>query len=327
MASSTPSSAAELPSSEARRNRERRAVEAVLASEAFERSKSLCKLLSYICNEYFEGRAKEIKEYNIAVEALGRPADFDPKNDAIVRVEMHRLRKRLTEYYAGPGAHDQVRIVPAEKGYVPDFVFCPAAEPLPGVTSTSASEPDEPTPTLPTVVSLPNPKIRKARNVLTKIWIGLAAAVLLLSIAIFGWLSRPQTTPAARPQPVPAADSATQGAAVPPAIGDVRILAGRNPGRYTDRDGQVWEGDPYFKGGEAIPRRTNIVTRGFDANIFASMREGSFEYAIPLKPGAYEAELFFAESQYGEGNPLGGGETSRLFSSMPYGCGRANPGA
>jgi hypothetical protein len=43
------------------------------------------------------------------------------------------------------------------------------------------------------------------------------------------------------------------------------------------------------------------------------MREGRFEYAIPLKPGSYEAELFFAETRYGEGNPLEGGETSRQF--------------
>ena len=37
------------------------------------------------------------------MEALGRPADFDQKRDSIVRVEAHRLRKRLREYYEADG--------------------------------------------------------------------------------------------------------------------------------------------------------------------------------------------------------------------------------
>jgi hypothetical protein len=82
---------------------------------------------------------------------------------------------------------------------------------------------------------------------------------------------------------------------------------------YTDPDGQVWEGDRYFRGGEALSCRSGILTRGFDRNLFASMREGAFEYAIPLKPGTYEAELLFAETLFGEGNPLGGEDRARSF--------------
>lgn len=51
-----------------------------------------------ICERYFEG-AHKVKEYDIAVEALGRRAEFDPKSDSIVRVEAHRLRNRPKEYY------------------------------------------------------------------------------------------------------------------------------------------------------------------------------------------------------------------------------------
>src|SRR5256885_3659526 len=43
----------------------------------------------------FRSQSSQIKEYNIAVEALGRAPDFDQKKDSIVRVEAHRLRKRL----------------------------------------------------------------------------------------------------------------------------------------------------------------------------------------------------------------------------------------
>ena len=49
------------------------------------------------------------------------------------------------------------------------------------------------------------------------------------------------------------------------------------------------------------------------------MREGRFEYAIPLKRGTYEGEFFFAETMYGDGNPLGGGETSRQFEIQANG--------
>jgi hypothetical protein len=288
-------------------------VEAVLAWGAFDRSKNLCKLLTYICSRYFEGRADEIKEYSIAIDALERPADFDQKKDAIVRVEMHRLRMRLRQYYAGPGARDPVQIVVAEKGYVPEFVVNPAVQPLAGATPASPAKPaDDRTQALLEVFSLSDRKTRRWKNLSSKAWIGLGLAMLLVAIAVVAFRSSPQATTGPRTRPVPAAGSAAHSMAAP-AIADIRILAGRGPGVYTDRDEQVWEGDRYFRGGEAIACRSDIVTRGFDRNIFASMREGRFEYAIPLERGSYEAELFFAETRYGEGNPLAGGETSRQF--------------
>jgi hypothetical protein len=66
----------------------------VLASGIFDRSPGLAQLLTYVCSQYFQGTAAEIKEYNIAVEALGRPASFDQKRDSIVRAQFHRLRDR-----------------------------------------------------------------------------------------------------------------------------------------------------------------------------------------------------------------------------------------
>ena len=82
---------------------ERTEVERVLSSGIFERSPSLAQLLTYICKRYFEGEADSIKEYSIAVDALGRSPDFEQKKDPIVRVQMHRLRQRLEEYYRAGG--------------------------------------------------------------------------------------------------------------------------------------------------------------------------------------------------------------------------------
>ena len=68
-------------------------------------------MLKYICEQHLGGQGQDVKEYNIAVEAFGRPPDFDQSRDSIVRVEAHRLRKRLQEYYSGAGAGHQIQII------------------------------------------------------------------------------------------------------------------------------------------------------------------------------------------------------------------------
>src|SRR5689334_23882306 len=77
----------------------------------FDRAPHLLNFLNYVCESSFQGHSDQIKEYTIGVEALRRPPEFDPKKDSIVRVEAHRLRKRLEEYYTGEGASHRVRIV------------------------------------------------------------------------------------------------------------------------------------------------------------------------------------------------------------------------
>jgi hypothetical protein len=62
------------------------------------------RLFDYIVRKYVEGETGNLKEYSIALDAFGRPVDFDPKLDSIVRVEVHRLRKKLKQYYATEGA-------------------------------------------------------------------------------------------------------------------------------------------------------------------------------------------------------------------------------
>src|ERR1051326_2439635 len=102
--------------------KERHELEAVLASGIFNRAPNLAHVLTYVCEKYFDGSAEQIKEYNIAVEALGRPAQFDQKRDSIVRVEAHRLRKRLREYYEAEGAGHAVRIEIPSGQYAPKFL-------------------------------------------------------------------------------------------------------------------------------------------------------------------------------------------------------------
>jgi hypothetical protein len=70
-------------------------IERIARSIIFNRAEMLKRLLLYL----HEHRNQDINEYAIAVEALRRRPDFDPKFDAAVRVQVSRLRKKLKEYY------------------------------------------------------------------------------------------------------------------------------------------------------------------------------------------------------------------------------------
>src|ERR1700736_5607741 len=98
------------------------ALAAVLTSRTFSKNPRLTALLEYLCVRYFHGETESIKEYNIATDVFGRPADFDQGSDAIVRVEMHRLRKKLKEFYGGEGADQALEIVIQSGHYLPEFV-------------------------------------------------------------------------------------------------------------------------------------------------------------------------------------------------------------
>ena len=76
----------------------RLAVEEVLASETFARSDQLRSFLRYICERTLVGQGRDINEYSVAVEALGRPADFSPAEDSSVRSRAYELRQKLQKY-------------------------------------------------------------------------------------------------------------------------------------------------------------------------------------------------------------------------------------
>lgn len=102
---------------------ERAELNRVLSDPEFSRSANLVRFLSFICNKYFEGQTAEIREYSIAVEALGRrEANFDSHIDPIVRVTARTLRKKLTELYKTDWRDHAIEIVLPVGHYVPEFV-------------------------------------------------------------------------------------------------------------------------------------------------------------------------------------------------------------
>jgi hypothetical protein len=297
---------------------ERLELAAILASPTFARAQRSVKLLEYICEKHFAGQDAQVCEYSIATEVLGRPADFDSAEDAIARVEIHRLRKKLREYYAAEGAHQPLKIIIPPGMYTPVFQENGNSAALPPVNGEalleSAADPlaeaalDEPE--LPPLPAAATPRSRKRR-----IWPWAAAiiAVGLAAVAVAAFRTAaghereapPHLTP---PPPVTAApDSA------------VRIIAGYDR-KYTDHHGHTWLPDRYFEGG-GQPRAPfrQFFARTSDPLLYQNGRIGLSGYNIPLKPGTYEMKLHFVEPVYGPGLETGGGENSRVFDILVNG--------
>ncbi len=94
----------------------------VLSSKDFDASDRNRRFLEYVVQEAMAGRADRIKAYSIATTVFGRNEDFDPQQDAIVRIEAGRLRRSLDRYYLTSGRNDEVRISIPVGAYVPVFL-------------------------------------------------------------------------------------------------------------------------------------------------------------------------------------------------------------
>jgi hypothetical protein len=295
-------------------------LEAIIASGIFAKAPSLALLLDYVCTNYFAGRADQIKEYNIAVEALGRSPSFDPRQDSIVRVEAFRLRKRLKQYYENEGASRQFRIVIPSGQYVPRFVengrLANNGAPhvlgeveevgeigLEALPLARTSELAITAPHLAEARAIAPPSTRPSLRLASRF--GLVLTVLALVIVV--WDSR-------APSPAKAVN-APKTASIP--LGgeseEIRILCGSPDARHVDRVGSIWSGDRFFRGGSVFATPSHTIFQTPDPELFRHRREGDFSYDIPLKPGVYELHLYFAETLFGENNMAGGGESSRVF--------------
>ena len=298
-------------------------LKALIASGIFAKAPSLALLLDYVCTKYFEGQANEIKEYSIAVEALGRPPSFDPKQDSIVRVEAFRLRKRLKQYYENEGAGHHVRIVVPSGQYVPQFLEngrsasngqAPDADSDPGHDEelglesalTAAPNRELAVASAPPLVAPPitvRPKLASGVRLAGL----LALPVMVVALVVAVWYFRLDLP--ARAVGVAKTTSVPLGAESE----EIRILCGSSAVRHVDRAGNIWSGDRFYRGGSVFAAPNHKILQTADPDLFGHRREGDFSYDIPLKPGVYELHLYFAETIFGENNSAGGGESSRVF--------------
>jgi len=105
--------------------------ERLRGAEALGRSEVMNRLFDYLARVSAAG--EKPKEIEVAAAVFRRDSGFDGAQDASVRVAVHRLRRKLEDYYSGPGRDDPMRLTvprgeyrlvaaPAELAPAPDAV-------------------------------------------------------------------------------------------------------------------------------------------------------------------------------------------------------------
>lgn len=138
-------------------DQKRAALQEVLESEALSRSDQLRSFLGYVGEMAISGRAREITEYQIAVEALGRPTDFSPTDDSSVRSRAHELRRKLHRYYETENPRAPVRVELPKGAYCPRFLLREEADRSSLHEHADAPSPPEPGATTLRGESAPSP--------------------------------------------------------------------------------------------------------------------------------------------------------------------------
>jgi hypothetical protein len=112
----------------------------------------------------------------------------------------------------------------------------------------------------------------------------------------------------------PVANEVWTGPAGEPVQAEFRILAGYHGAPAMDRQGHLWGADAYYHGGLSAPiPPEHYIEAQPDPHFLKARRSGRFTYDIPLRQGSYELHLYFAETEFGAGNPGGGGDSTRVF--------------
>ena len=101
----------------------REQLDRILRSGSFRNAPALQRLLQYVTSKSAEGQLTHLKEYTIGIDVFGRGNSYDPKIDPVVRVEMHRIRQKLKEYYQNEGAADPIFVEIPTGLYVPSIAL------------------------------------------------------------------------------------------------------------------------------------------------------------------------------------------------------------
>ncbi len=149
------------------------ALDHVLDWPEIARSPQLAKFLRYIVERTLARDSSSIKAYSIAVDVFGRPTNFDPQTDPIVRVQARRLRGLLEQYYQGPGADQPVRIDLPVGRYVPSFRFNTGPEETSAEAAPAPSWTDE------------DAFLAGKRRELAIAWFALAVLTILVAIVAY----------------------------------------------------------------------------------------------------------------------------------------------
>lgn len=296
---------------------ERAELEDILSSGVFGRTNNHVRFLTYVCEKYFEGAVSEIKEYSIAVHAIGRPESFDPQVDTIVRVTAHALRRRLEDYYRSAGAEHAVHICLPPGHYVPKFIHASdlqVATPesklggnrdshtLDAGARRDSGRPEDQhvPPSRPLQESKPDQVAQRYDGYESGIKyksgtrVATAAAIFVISVfvlTVFVWKERNGKSghKSLLEPSVAAAPSYSSGKIR-------RVMTGNAGAPYIDRAGSTWENDQFCSGGTVFSVTGHAIQGTEDPQLFSSGRRGVFHCNYPVPPGTYEVHLLFAET-------------------------------
>jgi hypothetical protein len=98
--------------------------ERIRTSGVLGRSRLIRRLFDFLIECSLTDRAP--KEIEVAIDVFGKDARFDVSQDAMVRVYVHKLRRKLDEFYSGAGRSEPDRLVIPKGAY--RFLIEPAAE-------------------------------------------------------------------------------------------------------------------------------------------------------------------------------------------------------
>jgi len=271
---------------------EKAEVDCVLESGILGQSTNLVRMFRIICDRFFEDPESPVKEYTIAVEGLGRPLDFDPHLDPIVRVTAHQLRKRLKDYYAGEGQHHTLQIALPRGRYSPQFIRQSTLE------ATLAELPIREIPHVATEqetaliveAAHPEPIMASPRRRVRPAWIAAAVfCALAVAVGVTLHFSKGRA----------GADTTVLRQAVPASLpkGQVfRMLVGDNRDPFKDEAGNNWTADRFCEGGNTFRLAPQKIIGTVTPEIFLAGRHGKFHCSFPAPAGLYEAHLYFAET-------------------------------
>ncbi len=116
----------------------------ILESPEFAGTERGRTLLTYLVDNALHGGLDRLKERTIGMEIFGRDAAYDTGQDAIVRVSVNSVRKRLAAYYVRTGSTGQssaVRIHLAPGSYTPEFLAPTADAPEPQALPVETAPP------------------------------------------------------------------------------------------------------------------------------------------------------------------------------------------
>ncbi|HJT89517.1 MAG TPA: hypothetical protein VJ732_16725 [Bryobacteraceae bacterium] len=108
-------------------------VDRILQNKNLRLSEVQRRLLLYLVDKSLAGEADELKEYTVGVDAFGKPASYDPRQESVVRMHVARLRQKLAEYYRTEGLEDPVLVDLPKGGF--KVVFEPRPDPVAPPTS------------------------------------------------------------------------------------------------------------------------------------------------------------------------------------------------